>query len=425
MISDAIPPGPLRVLVGRLAAGESGPADVVADALDAIARDEPDLQAWAHVDAGLARRTAVELVGEGPRGPLWGVPIGVKDLIDVAGMPTRCGSDRTDTAPAARDAFCVARLRAAGAAPVGKTVTTEFGYFQPGPTRNPHAPGHTPGGSSSGSAAAVAAGTIPAALGTQTAGSLTRPASFCGVAGLVTTHGDIDTSGITGLSPSLDTVGLLARTVDDLYLFWTAMRHGVAAPPLTPAAPRRLRVWRGTELGNVSSDMAAALAGATVAAAAAGVPHDDAGLARDTLALNEFHHTVMAYEAVRERAAEAAAPDRVSTPFAELLRVGADTSDLAYRQALDGIAAVRARLLSDWTDDEFILGPAALGAAPPGLSATGSPVLSRPWQALGLPVVTVPGRRDPAGLPLGLQLVGRPGSESRLLAAAAWLESLG
>ncbi|MDH6677796.1 Asp-tRNA(Asn)/Glu-tRNA(Gln) amidotransferase A subunit family amidase [Rhodococcus sp. LBL1] len=424
-MSDAVPAGPLRVLIGRLAAGESGPAQIIEDTLDSIARDEPDLHAWAHVDAGLARQTAAHLGAEGPRGPLWGVPIGVKDLIDVAGMPTRCGSDLTDSAPAARDASCVARLRVLGAVPIGKTVTTEFGYFQPGPTRNPNAPGHTPGGSSSGSAAAVAAGTIPAALGTQTAGSLTRPASFCGVAGLVTTHGDIDTSGITGLSPSLDTVGLLARTVDDLYLFWNALRHGAAVPPLTPSAPRRLRIWRGTELGDVSSDMAAALTDATVAAATAGVPHDDAGLYRDTLALNEFHHTVMAYEAVRERAAEAATPDRVSAPFAELLRAGADTSAVAYRDALDGIAAVRARLLSDWTDDEFVLGPAALGAAPPGLSATGSPVLSRPWQALGLPVVTVPGRRDPQGLPLGLQLVGRPGSESRLLAAAAWLESVG
>ncbi|GAB2627657.1 amidase [Prescottella soli] len=425
MIPDAVPPGPLRVLVRRLAAGESNPARIIEGTLDAVARDEPDLHAWAHVDADLARQSVARLGADAPRGPLWGVPVGVKDLIDVAGMPTRCGSDLTDSVPAAGDASCVARLRLSGAVPIGKTVTTEFGYFQPGPTRNPHAPGHTPGGSSSGSAAAVAAGTIPAALGTQTAGSLTRPASFCGVAGLVTTHGDIDTSGITGLSPSLDTVGLLARTVDDLYLFWTAMRDGVTAPPLTPAAPRRLRVWRGTELGEVSTDMAAALADAAATAAAAGAPPDDAGLDRDTVALNEFHHTVMSYEAARERAAEAAVPDRVSTPFAELLRAGADTSDAAYRDARDGIAAVRARLLSDWTDDEFILGPAALGVAPPGLSATGSPVLSRPWQALGLPVVTVPGRRDPRGLPLGLQLVGRPGSESRLLAAAAWLESLG
>ena len=210
--------------------------------LERIEALEPDVRAWVHVDPD-AHATA--------SGPLAGIPLGVKDLIDVAGMPTRCGSTLRDSRPVERDADCVALARRLGAVPIGKTVTTEFGYFAPGPTRNPHALDHTPGGSSSGSAAAVAAGMVPLAFGTQTAGSLTRPASFCGVAGLVTTRGRFSTTGITGLSPSLDSLGLLARTVDDLHYAWAAMDSETVPAELVPsrATPaggvERVRTRRG------------------------------------------------------------------------------------------------------------------------------------------------------------------------------------
>lgn len=423
-VTAAPPPGPLHALVDRMARHETGPEEVAATTLAAIAASEPRIRAWAHVDSGLARENAARIEADGPGGGLWGVPVGVKDLIDVAGMPTRCGSTHTDTIAAREDAACIARLRDLGALPIGKTVTTEFGYFHPGPTRNPHAVGHTPGGSSSGSAAAVAAGIVPVALGTQTAGSLTRPAAYCGVAGLVTTHGDFDTAGVTGLSPSLDTLGLLTRTIPDLYLVWAAMRGEPAAEVPPRPAPPRLRLWSGTELGTVSADMLAALRATAAAAAAAGALVRDADLTAATVALADHHHDVMAYEAVRERSAEARSPERFSTQFAALLHTGAGISDPTYRSAVDGIAELHARLLDGWEGDEFLLGPAALGAAPRGLDATGSPVLSRPWQAMGLPAVTVPGHRDARGLPLGLQLVGRPGSEPALLAAGEWIASL-
>ncbi|MFC9554897.1 amidase [Rhodococcus sp. NPDC056960] len=415
---------PLRDLAEQLSAGSTTPIDVAEAALARITDLDPTIHAWAHLDPDAVRSAAARIQEGGPGGALWGVPVGVKDLIDVAGMPTRCGSDLRSTAPATTDADCVARSRALGALPVGKTVTTEFGYFRPGPTRNPRAVEHTPGGSSSGSAAAVAAGMVPLAFGTQTAGSLTRPASFCGVAGFVTARGEFSTDGITGLSPSLDSLGLLARTVSDLHFAWTALRDGTRAPALVPSAPGRLRLWSGVELGEVSPEMTAALVETADSAAAAGVQCRELDAAPTIVALTEHHHTVMAYEAARERAAEAARPEEISTPLAELFATGAQTAGAEYQAALAGIAEMRQLLLAALDEDEAILGPAALGAAPRGHDATGTPVLSRPWQAMGLPVVTIPGKRDNTGLPLGLQLIGRPGAEQRLFEIAVWLESV-
>ncbi|WP_213573914.1 amidase [Rhodococcus sp. USK13] len=417
-------PSPLRDLAEQLATGATTPIDVAEAALARIADLEPETHAWAHFDADAVRSAAARIQDSGPDGALWGLPVGVKDLIDVAGMPTRCGSELRGADSATTDAYCVARARALGALPFGKTVTTEFGYFKPGPTRNPRALDHTPGGSSSGSAAAVAAGMVPLAFGTQTAGSLTRPASFCGVAGFVTAHGEFPTAGITGLSPSLDTVGLLARTVPDLHFAWTALRDGTRAPALEPSAPHRLRLWSGFELGEVSREMTAALRMTADSAASAGIQCCELDSAATVVALTEHHHTVMAYEAARERAAEAAQTDKISTPLAELFAAGAATAEADYRAALAGIRETRQLLLSALDEDETILGPAALGAAPHGHDATGTPIMSRPWQAMGLPVVTIPGSRDSAALPLGLQLIGRPGAEQRLFETAAWLESV-
>ncbi|MBV6754923.1 amidase [Rhodococcus opacus] len=424
MKTEVQSPNPLRDLTEQLASGGTTPTAVAESALARIADLDPAIHAWAHLDPDAVRSAAARIQISDPGGVLWGVPVGVKDLIDVAGTPTRCGSELRSAEPASTDADCVARARALGALPVGKTVTTEFGYFKPGPTRNPRAVDHTPGGSSSGSAAAVAAGMVPLAFGTQTAGSLTRPASFCGVAGFVTAHGELPTAGITGLSPRLDTVGLLARTVSDLHFAWTALRDGTRAPVLEPSAPRRLRLWSGFELGEVSPDMTAALRTTAGTAQSAGVRCREVDAAAAVVALTEHHHTVMAYDAARERAVEAAQPEKISAPLAELFAAGAQTTEAQYRAALAGIAEIRKLLLAALDEDEAILGPAALGGAPRGHDATGTPVLSRPWQAMGLPVVTIPGKRDSAGLPLGLQLIGRPGAEQRLFETAAWLESV-
>ncbi|MFD3589825.1 amidase [Streptomyces sp. NPDC058683] len=387
----------------------------VEDALRRLERTEPDIRAWVRVDAEGARAAAERA----PDGPLRGLPFGVKDIIDVAGLPTECGSSLRRGRIAEHDAWLVDRLRKAGAVPLGKTVTTEFAYFQPGPTRNPHDVAHTPGGSSSGSAAAVAAGVVPLALGSQTAGSLTRPASFCGVAGYVAPVGAWPTTGITGLSPTLDAPGLLTEHVDDLAAAVEAVDGTRCEGPDTAV---RVLVWPGTELADVHPAMLDALQGTVRGLAAAGAATDElAGRVR-TPELAETHATVMAYEAARSLAAEAEDPGSLSRHLNDLLARGRDTPADEYRAALAVRHEARTRILELLDHADVILGPAAPGPAPHGLGATGTPVLSRPWQLLGLPVVTVPGHRDPDGMPLGLQLIGHPARVGRLLGIARHVE---
>ncbi|MGX9882565.1 amidase [Streptomyces sp. NPDC002276] len=387
----------------------------VEDALRRLERTEPEIHAWVRVDAEGARAAALRA----PDGPLRGVPFGVKDIFDVAGLPTECGSPLRRGRIAVHDAWLVERLRLAGAVPLGKTVTTEFAYFQPGPTRNPHDPTHTPGGSSSGSAAAVAAGVVPLALGSQTAGSLTRPASFCGVAGYVPPVGAWPTTGITGLSETLDAPGLLASRVDELAV---AVRAVDGSRSEVPGAVRVL-VWTGAELADIDPALLDALRNTVRALAADGAETDDlAGRVR-TPELAETHATVMAYEAARSLAAEAEHPESLSRHLNDLLARGRETPVDEYRAALAVRHEARTRILELLDHADVILGPAAPGPAPHGLGSTGTPVLSRPWQLLGLPVVTVPGHRDPHGMPLGLQLIGHPARVGRLLGIARRVEA--
>jgi Asp-tRNA(Asn)/Glu-tRNA(Gln) amidotransferase A subunit family amidase len=382
----------------------------VEEALRRLERTEPELRAWVRVDADGARAAAPLA----PEGPLHGMPFGVKDIIDVAGLPTECGSVLRRGRIAGSDAWLVDRLRRAGAVPLGKTVTTEFAYFQPGPTRNPRNPAHTPGGSSSGSAAAVAAGVVPLALGSQTAGSLTRPASFCGVAGYVAPVGAWSTRGFTGLSPSLDAPGLLTTGVAELA---TVIRAIDGTEAEVPDAVR-LVAWSGTELAEIDPAMLDAVrrTGRALHAEAMELPVSAAELAA-------AHAVVMAYEAARTLAAEARHPESLSGHLNALLNRGRRTADAEYSAALATARTARATVLALLADVDAILGPAAPGPAPHGLAATGNPVLSRPWQLLGLPVVTVPGHRDPQCLPLGLQLVGHPDRVGRLLGVARAVEA--
>ncbi|MFB6675392.1 amidase [Streptomyces sp. NPDC056390] len=403
----------LSALAARVAAGEQTSTEAITAALDRLDRTERELRAWVRVDRAGALRVAAQLdaspgdLTDSAATPLRGIPVGVKDIIDVAGLPTECGSELRRGNTARVDAPLVARLRRLGAIPLGKTVTTEFAYFAPGPTRNPHNPAHTPGGSSSGSAAAVAAGVVPLALGSQTAGSLTRPAAYCGVAGFVApVGGPLDTAGFVGLSHTLDAVGLLTPTVADLRLAYGALT-GTHLPSTTPAPldrRPRLTVWTGTELGPVEPDMLQALEHAVPE----GAELVEVDWPARTPALVEAHLTVMAYEAARALATEAEQPDRLSAPLAELLARGREITEADYRSALSLRHRARTETLSLLTDVDAVLGPAAPGAAPKGLTATGSPALSRPWQLLGLPALTVPGRTNDQNMPLGLQLVGHP-----------------
>ncbi|WP_040167371.1 amidase family protein [Microbacterium gorillae] len=407
-------PWSLAELVAELRDGRATPASAHQRALERIDATENDVRAWVshRFDAPRA----------GADAPLAGVPLAVKDIIDLHRHQTRCGSDlRANVPPAARDAAIVAAWRAAGAEPLGKTVTTEFAYFAPGPTRNPAAPVHTPGGSSSGSAAAVAAGHVPLALGSQTAGSVIRPAAYCGVAALVMTHASYPTDGVVGLAPSLDSHGVFAARTRDLAVAWAALTY---TPVVEPLAPTRLLFWDGAGAGEVDAEMHAAVDGVAAAARARGVsvePFPDDGLIAD---LSHAHRVVMAWEAARERAAELARADRLSEPLAELLRTGATTPEAAYAEARATIERAGATVAGLLQAGTVILGPAAPGAAPPGLAATGDPGLSRPWQALGLPVVAVPGLRTQQGLPLGLQVIGHRGDEDGVIRTAQWIEQL-
>lgn len=416
------PEAALQRLIEQVQAARTGAVSVVQltrAALDRVAATEADLHAWV-VLSQRALADATERDARAERGPLHGAVIGVKDIIDVAGLPTRCGSVTTSPHPVTESAPCVRRLEDLGAVVLGKTVTTEFAYFAPGPTRNPHALDHTPGGSSSGSAAAVAAGVVPLALGSQTAGSLTRPAAYCGAAGMVLAHGATDLSGIVGLSPSLDSFGLLAGTVDDLAYAYAAFTGTDPGAGKVSAA----LVWRGSGLAEIDPLMSEAVDRAARLLAQSGLPVGE--LARDELVESSAadHPVVMAYEAVRERPELLDRRDQLSAPLVELLETGLATADADYRAAMARLAQARDEVQALLADGRVIVGPAAPGPAPRGLTATGSPVLSRPWQALGLVAVTVPGARTPGGLPLGLQVVGLPGDEPRVLAAASTLEAL-
>lgn len=415
LMSDLWQPWSLRDLVDDLRAGRTTPEAALDRSRRRIAATEPDLHAWV---------TFTPDAVPAPDTPLGGVPLAVKDIIDVAGLPTRCGTAlRADVEDAASDAAIVTAWRGAGAVPVGKTVTTEFAFFAPGPTDNPAAPGHTPGGSSSGSAAAVASGQVPLALGSQTAGSVTRPAAYCGVTSLVMSHGRFPTDGITGLSSSLDSHGVYAARTTDLTLAWSALSGDPDTGLDTTRAAPRVLVWTAEPLGVVSDEMSAALAGAVGRFAAAGAVIDRFPVEDLMAEVTAAHPVMMAYEAARERARELEVADRLSAPLANLLRTGQATSDPTYAAARSTIAEAAARLDDILRPYDVVIGPAAPGAAPHGLAATGDPVLSRSWQALGRPVLTIAGLRSRDGLPLGLQIVGHHGREADLLAAGCWLES--
>lgn len=412
-------PESLLELTAKLRDGTITPRTAVVDSIHRVAGTEEIIRAWVSVDEEGASRQASSLEASGgPKGPLWGVPVAVKDLIDVQGLPTGCGSTLKGLSPAEADADCVRLLREAGAVVLGKTVTTEFGYFSPGPTRNPVNPAHTPGGSSSGSAAAVAAGVVPLALGTQTAGSLTRPASYCGVAGFVAAQGQFSMAGITGLSTSLDSLGILARSVNDLRYAWAALCGHEAIEAIEARdIPATVNVlfWNGSELDELTVDMTEALdQTSSVLTQDHGVHLTEWTNHELVRGLAKSHATVMAAEAAVERSEELTRPEALSQPFLDLLAGGRAIKEDEYHAAVERIAASRQIFLALLQRFDAVLGPAALGSAPVGIETTGSPILSRPWQAMGMPALTIPGLHSRTGMPLGLQLIGVPGREQKL-----------
>lgn len=398
------------------------PARHIEDCLARIARHEPGIRAFVAHDPQAVRAQLAQPAA--PDAALAGMALGVKDIVDALPYPTASGSVLHAGRQPAADAAVVAQLRAAGAVVMGKTVTTEFAFFSPGPTRNPHDRARTPGGSSSGSAAAVACGFVDAALGSQTAASITRPASYCGVVGFKPSHGSYALAGIGGLAPSFDTPGVLARDVAGV-----AAVHAVLAAPApvapvrAPCAPRRIGLCRTPwwDRAQPATRQAMHLAQKAFATRAEVIDLDLAAFAEGA----ELQGRIMAFEAAQTLAAERLTrPDGLSPVLREMLRAGAGIDRDQHRRNLGRARDLRRRAADLFKGLDLLLAPAAPGEAPLGLAATGDPIFSRLWSLLRLPSITLPGLTGPAGLPVGIQLLAALDADEALLAHALWAESL-
>lgn len=415
-------------LAALLRGGELSAVEVARACLEAIEAREDELHAWAHLDPDLALARARELDGmpADERGPLHGIPVGVKEIIDTADLPTEYGSPIYAGHRPSVDADVVARLRAAGAVVIGKTVTTEFALFHPGPTVNPHDLSRTPGGSSSGSAAAVGAGTVPLALGTQTAGSVVRPASFCGVAGVKPTFGAIPVSGVKPASPALDTVGVFARDVAGA-AHAVRVLSGAGAPGTAEGERARLRIGfaRTPEWDAIPADTRSRVErAADELGAEPAVDVRNVELPAPFTGLVEAQMAVMNVEVTHALAVERRYHyDELSPALRARLAVG-DRAAWSYDAARTHIDRCRGLLPIAFAGVDVLLAPSVLGEAPPLEEGTGDPLLCRAWTALGTPAVSVPGLSGPAGLPLGVQVIAPPGRDDLALSGAQRVEQV-
>ncbi len=407
----------------RIAAGTLTARALVEACLERIALRESDVGAWAHLDPDQALAEARARDQSPVRGPLHGVPIGVKDIMDTADMPTGYGSRAYHGHRPAADAACVALARAAGAVILGKTVTTEFAALSPGKTRNPHHRDHTPGGSSSGSAAGVADFMMPLAFGTQTAGSILRPASFCGVVGMKPSFGLVATCGTKPLAPSLDTIGGVARSVADIGLLLAALTDRPELQPAAPAQLPRIGVYHPQPCDQAQPATLAALAAAREALARAGAVLGNRAAFPAFDGLVVAQQAIMNYEAARNLSWERLnRANEIMPRTAAMLADGMAVTPAGYDAAQREAAAARAQLGAFFGEFDAMLVPAAPGEAPP-IATTGDPFFNRPWTLLRLPCIALPGHRGPSGLPVGVQLVGRSGEDARLLAIALFAEA--
>jgi Asp-tRNA(Asn)/Glu-tRNA(Gln) amidotransferase A subunit family amidase len=405
----------------RIAAGTLRCEALVRACLETIAAREPVVGAWAFLDPASALESARALDCAARRGPLHGLPLGVKDIIDTSDCPTAHGSPIYAGNRPRADAACVAAARAAGALVLGKTVSTEFANFHPGRTTNPQDPAHTPGGSSSGSAAAVAAGMVPLALGTQTAGSVIRPAAFCGVVGYKPSFGLIARAGVKPVADSLDTVGMFARTVEDAALLAAVLTGDPALRDGCREAAPRIGLCRTPEWAQAQPEARAALDAAAHALSRAGarlrafdLPSEFAGLARAQAEI-QAHETAHSLAGERLRH-----PQQLSTSLQAILAQGDRVTAAAWRAHQADAAAARMRLAEACRDVDLLIAPSAPGEAPRGLDSTGDPVFCRMWSLLHAPCIHLPFARGPLGLPVGVQAVAPWGTDARLLATAAW-----
>jgi amidase len=410
-------------IAGRIAARQISAEAVVGDCLARIAAREPTVHAFAHVDAELALREARAL-DRGPiRGALHGVPVGIKDVIDTADQPTQMGSPIYRGYRPACDAACVALLRAAGAFILGKTVTCEFAGMTAGPTTNPHDPARTPGGSSSGSGAAVADFMLPAALGTQTGGSVLRPAAYCGVIGYKPTFGAFNRAGLKFAAESLDTIGLIARTLDDVALITAVLIGGKPGAPASLGAPPRIGLCRTPLWESAERATRHAVENAAQRLARAGAQLREVVLPQDFAGLKAAaRETINNYERSKNMAAEwASHREEISPKLRRCIELGREMPHAEYLDALRLGESCRARLPAVFEGLDLLLAPCVQGEAPLGLDSTGDPGFQAIWTILHVPTMSLPTHRGPSGLPIGIQLVGARHDDQRLFAAARWV----
>ena len=436
--TDALTGSSAADAAGAIAAGDLLSSELVAACLARIDAVEPGVLAWQHLDAAQAMAQAErcdEIRRAGAMtGPLHGVPVGLKDIIDTADSPTEDGTVLHAGRRPPDDAALVRRLRAAGAVILGKTVTTEFAYFTPGKTRNPHDGRHTPGGSSSGSAAAVAARMTPLAVGTQTNGSVIRPAAFCGVVGYKPSHGLISRHGVLRTSRSLDQIGVFARNVPDAALIaqvligqdaddpdsraWSAdglTNVAVSEPPLEPV----FGLLRSSLWSHADDDTREGFDELGVELGPRLVAFD---LGETAATINRTHLTVMQAEMAWSLLGEyRRGKDRISGRLAELIESGLKVTAVDYQQALDSRGPLGAAIDDLFDSCDALMLPSAPGAAPAGLESTGDPVFCSLASLLGLPAISLPLMVAGNGLPIGVQLVGRRNDDGRLLRTANWL----
>ena len=424
--------------IGKLRNGEIASEELVQACLDRIDEVDGEIEAWAHLNPEYALDQARTLDARrqagGPVGPLHGIPVGIKDIFNTDCLPTENGTVLNSGRQPMENCRVVSLLMEAGAVIMGKTVTTELAVYGPGKTKNPHNLGHTPGGSSSGSAAAVAACMVPLAVGSQTNGSVIRPAAYCGVVGFKPTHGLIPRTGVLRLSEVLDTIGVFARSVEDAAMIAELLiaddpgdkdTRARARPPLSetaveePPMPPMLTfaktaVWdqADKETQDAFVELKELLGGVC----------DDLDLPEPFEHAVEQHGTIMYADLAKNLAAYYEyGKDRLSEVLRQRIEEGQKTLAVAYNKAVDGREFLNDGLAGVFDRYDAIITPATVGEAPAGLDSTGSPIFNSLWTYCGTPAVTLPLMEGPNGLPVGVQLIGRRGDDARLLRTARWL----
>ncbi|WP_417383959.1 amidase [Gimesia sp.] len=412
-------------------AGQLSCRELLTQCFQQIEQKEPAIHAWAYLDREAAFERAdlldQELQRGRWRGPLHGIPIGIKDIIDVKGMPTRGGLESRDPSPASQDAAIVENLRLEGAIFPGKTNTTQLACFDPPPTLNPWNQAHTPGGSSSGSAAGVAAGMCLAAVGTQTGGSIIRPASFCGVAGLKPTFGMVDRRGSILLSQHLDHIGSLAHTVADLVILLDGMTDQATYLPLliepVTAAPRIGWLTDFFE-SRAEPSMQQALKTVRTQLETAGAPIRDCPLPAEFTSILEYHLHLMQFEMVQNMGADYDQNREFYGPaISQVLDAGRELSQERFEVCLDYQNLISQVTRRCFARCEILISPATVGPAP-SPETTGNPCMNAPWSMTGFPTLSIPVSVTEDGLPLAIQITGHPDKFDDLLLASQWCENV-